>query len=114
MKIEGQNYIVTYDSSSSTICCEGAFRLRGMAEYSPIMELLDTVANQKPKNVILNLTGLKFMNSSGINVISKFVIKLRRQKSSDLVVLCTSKYPWQIKSLRNLERLMPGLKLEVD
>jgi hypothetical protein len=37
-----------------------------MEEYEPIINLFDRVANQDPEQIILDLTGLEFLNSSGI------------------------------------------------
>lgn len=56
---------------------------------------------------------LGFLNSSGISMLSKFVIGLRKQKGTLLIVLGSNDQPWQGKSLQNLVRLLPGLKLEV-
>jgi hypothetical protein len=38
---------------------------------------------------------------------------MRKKKKTQLVVLGSKKMPWQSKSLKNLERLLPGLKLVV-
>ncbi len=39
---------------------------------------------------------------------------MRKQGGTGLVVCGSHAYPWQEKSLRNLERLMPGLHLEIE
>lgn len=114
MEIKGENYSVTYDSETVTITCEGSFRLRGSEEYAPIVELLNDVADEKPATITLNLEQLQFLNSSGINTLSKFVIRLRKQKSTNLVIKGSQEYPWQAKSLKNLKRLLPSLQLELS
>lgn len=114
MEINGENYSVFYDSETSTISCEGSLRLYGAAGYGDISALLEKAAETESENITLDLRKLKFLNSSGINVISKFVIKVRNQKTSGLTVLGTKQFPWQQKSLKNLNRLMPDLKLEFE
>lgn len=110
--IEEEYYSVIYDSASATIACKGSIRLNGMKEYLPIIDLLNNVAEQESSTIILNLTKLEFLNSSGINVLSKFVINVRERKSIQMIVLGSQQIHWQNKSLKNLQRLMPSLKLE--
>jgi hypothetical protein len=45
--------------------------------------------------------------------LSKFVLRMRQQKASQLVVTGSQQYPGQKKSLSNLQRLMPALQLEL-
>jgi len=113
MEISGENYRVSYDPKTATVICEGSLRLYGASGYSSIVELFNKAADQKASKVTLNLQELQFLNSSGINALSKFVIRVRNNKSSTLVVQGTEKYPWQSKSLTNLQRLMPELQLEM-
>ncbi len=114
MEINGAEYRVVYDDETKTVFFEGSLRLQGMSEYVPIGDVLDKVGDQKPAIMTLNLQELKFLNSSGINLLSRFVIKMRKQGGTQLVILGASRHPWQNKSLKNLERLMPGLQLEIE
>jgi hypothetical protein len=112
MEIKGTNYHVTYDSTTSTVTLQGTLRLRGITEYDPIVELMDDVTAQAPETIILDLQKLQFLNSSGINILFKFVIKIREHGNSKLIVRGSTKIPWQQKSLQNLQRLMAGVQLE--
>lgn len=114
MELKGEKYSVTFDSPTSTIVCRGALRLHGTAGYSDIMNMFDDAVERAAGTITLNLRELQFLNSSGINTISKFVIKVRNRNESKLVVLGSNNYPWQKKSLKNLKRLMPGLTLEME
>jgi hypothetical protein len=111
-EIKTEDYSVGYDATSQTITFSGSLRLSGMDEYAPIVELLDEVAHQGKGAIALNLENLKFLNSSGINVLSKFVIKVRQNANTSMVVKGSKTIPWQSKSLKNLQRLMPSLTLE--
>ena len=114
MEIKTENYNVRYDETSHNIVFDGSLRLNGSAEYASISELLDSVARQEPEQIVLDLKELSFLNSSGISILSKFVINVRKRKNIQMVVIGTKKNPWQSKSLKNLQRLMPTLKLELE
>jgi hypothetical protein len=112
MEIKTTDYYINYDAEISAITCAGSLRLSGMEEYAPIIDLLNTVAEQEPPSISLDLRQLEFLNSSGINVLSKFVIKIRQKKQIQMLVQGSKKISWQGKSLKNLQRLMPTLQLE--
>ncbi|PIG93065.1 STAS domain-containing protein [Gloeocapsopsis sp. IPPAS B-1203] len=113
MKIEGKSYSVLYDVSTATVIFQGSLRLSGAEEYAPIEQILNSVTDQDPSIIILNLQKLEFLNSSGISMLSKFVINVRKKKNSQMIVIGSQEIPWQGKSLKNLQRLMPSLKLEI-
>lgn len=112
MKIKTEDYNIWYDAAAKAVICQGSLRLSGREECALIVQLLDDVVVQQPPIITMNLQELKFLNSSGINVLSKFVIKVREQKNMQLVVQGCTNIPWQGKSLKNLQRLMPSLQLE--
>ena len=114
MEIKTEDYKIVYDTETATVTCQGSLRLNGMVEYEPIVRLLVEVAELEPPIITLNLCELEFLNSSGINVLSKFVIKVRQKKNIQMVVCGSKSIPWQGKSLKNLQRLMPSLTLELQ
>ncbi len=112
-EVKGEDYRVWYDDSTSTINCKGSLRLGGADEYAPIVQLLEGAIASPPITLVLNLTELEFLNSSGINMLSKFVIKARQKDGVKITVRGSETIPWQSKSLKNLQRLMPSLVLEI-
>ncbi|MBP0016270.1 MAG: hypothetical protein J7647_01785 [Cyanobacteria bacterium SBLK] len=112
MEIKTETYEINYDDATKTIRFQGSLRLSGMDEYRPIVQLLHEIAEKKPSHITLNLRELKFLNSSGINVLSKFTIEVRKNKEIAMTVQGSKNVPWQGKSLKNLQRLMPALELE--
>ncbi len=112
--IKTEDYSICYNPVTATVTCQGSLRLSGMEEYEPFVQLLDDVADSEPPKIILDLRELKFLNSSGINVLSKFVLKVRQKKTIQMVVQGSKTIPWQGKSLKNLQRLMPSLQLELE
>ncbi|MGK7896183.1 MAG: STAS domain-containing protein [Xenococcus sp. (in: cyanobacteria)] len=113
-EIKNQDYTVQYNSDSSIVYFIGLLSLNGAKEYAPISELLNQIATEEPEKMILNLKKLEFLNSSGISMLSKFVLGLRKKKSIQLVILGSKEIPWQSKSLKNLQKFLPSLKLEIE
>ena len=113
MEINGENYTISYDPDTAVINCKGSLRLYGATGYAEIVELLNRAVDRGPEILTLDIRELQFLNSSGINTLSKFVIRARNKKISKMSVLGASKHPWQMKSLKNLQRLMPNLNLDI-
>jgi hypothetical protein len=114
MEIRAKDYSAGYDATTQTVSLQGTLRLAGAEEYAPITQLLEDAAAQPLSQLTLNLRGLQFLNSSGINMLSKLVIKVRQRGNIQLVILGNNTIPWQGKSLKNLQRLMPSLQLELE
>jgi len=113
-EVKGEDYIVQFDPDSVNVYFEGELSLGGSTEYAPITNLLNEVAESEPNTMTIDLRNLAFVNSSGISMLSKFVLSMRKKKGVQLVVLGSNDMPWQGKSLKNLEKLLPGLKLEIE
>jgi hypothetical protein len=112
--ITGEDYSVQYDPDSVTFYFQGELSLGGPSEYAPIAQLMDEVLKQEPTTLKLDLKKLEFLNSSGISMLSKFAIAVRKQKTTQLLAIGSKGIPWQEKSLKNLEKLLPGLQLELE
>lgn len=113
-EIKGEDYTVSYDEASTAVKFRGELALGGPKEYAPINDLLAQVLASSPDTMTLDLRDLAFLNSSGISMISKFVLGLRKKKGTQLVILGSNDMPWQGKSLKNLQKFLPSLKLEVE
>ena len=113
-EIKDKDYAVQYDSESTAVDFQGLLSLGGAKEYAPIADLLNKIAADEPDEITLNLKKLEFLNSSGISMLSKFVLGLRKKKKIQLVILGSRDMPWQSKSLKNLQKFLPSLKLVID
>jgi len=110
-EINHADYQVVYDPEKATVVCAGSYRLSG-PEYDAILGVMNKAADAGHAVLTLDVSALQFLNSSGINTLSKFVIRMRKQSASQLIVKGSEAYPWQKKSLTNLQRLLPGLQVE--
>lgn len=99
-----------FDEDTETIFLEGTFRLN-IDQYEGMTKVLNDILSQKPDKLKLDLTSLEFLNSSGINVIAKFVIAVRNGNEVALTVCGNTGIPWQGKSLPNLKKLYPAVDL---
>jgi hypothetical protein len=113
-EINTEDYSVSFQPEIETVTFIGSLRLNGTEEYSPLVDLLDRAVEQNVARLVLNLEALEFLNSSGINMLSKFVIKMRQKANVSIMVKGSKNIPWQGKSLKNLQRLMPSLELELQ
>lgn len=112
MEISAKEYRVWTEGTK--ISYEGTMRLSGTEAYAPILSLMNGVLDSKPEEITLDLTGLEFLNSSGINLLAKFTIEVRKQPDISISVNGSKLVPWQSKSLKNLQRLHPALKLTIS
>jgi hypothetical protein len=113
-EIKGEDYVVHYNADAVTVRFQGELALRSPQEYAPIKDLLYDVASDSPAVITIDLRQLAFLNSSGISMLSKFVLGLRKNKDIQLAILGSHDVPWQGKSLRNLQKFLPSLRLEVE
>lgn len=114
MEIKTDDYHIAYDKEQATVTCKGSLLLSGSDEYAPILELLIQAATQQNEQLTLDLRPLEFLNSSGINTLTKFVINVRNRQNLQLIGLGYEEIPWQVRLLRNLQRLMPDLQLNLE
>lgn len=110
--VQGETFQVDYDSAAATVALRGMMRLNGLEEYAPVAELLASAAGAHAA-VTLDLRELEFLNSSGIAMLSRFVIETRNRQTVALTIRGARAIAWQGKSLVNLQRLMPALTMDM-
>lgn len=112
--IKDQDYAVQYNPEISTVKFSGLLSLGGPKEYAPIADLLAKIVESEPPQITLDLRELEFLNSSGISMLSKFVLSLRKKKNVQPIIVGSNQHAWQGKSLKNLQKFLPSLKLEIE
>lgn len=112
LEVKGEHFAIVYDNNSKTVNFSGRVRLRGLQEYTVVFELFDKVLERNRNSITLDLQNLELLNSSGIDMLSKFIITTRKKKTVGINIVGDSSKAWQARLLKNLQRLMP--KLEYD
>lgn len=108
--ISGESYEVVLEASHR-VAFRGALRLTGTEEYAPILELLKSTVTESGNGVTVDLRELEFLNSSGITMLSRFVIYVRDRTGITLEFIASATVMWHARSLTNLQRLMPSLSV---
>ena len=111
--IHGESFDVRLEEDNSPVVFKGALRLSGIEDYAPILDLLKETLMSPAKPIVLDLRELDFLNSSGITMLSRFVMEARDRPGIDVQVLASETVPWHARSLRNLQRLMPTLSIRL-
>jgi hypothetical protein len=114
MEIRGEDYLVNYNSTRNAVEFSGTLRLRDSVEYQNLSDMLQTVYSNAPAELVLDFKNLQFLNSSGINTISKFIINARKSEGVQIKIIGNNEVSWQQKSLRNLQKLWASVQIQID
>ena len=105
MEIKTEKYSVEYIRGDRQITFKGILRLQDKDEYREIYELLTRAANETTGLPLrLDMGDLVFLNRSGISALSMFIIKMRKL-DKDISIRGSESIPWQVKSLKNFQKL---------
>lgn len=113
-EINGEEYTVVYDPDRRTVYFHGIVRPSGTKGFKEIGELLQAILAEEISPITLDLRELKLLNSSGITMLSRFVIHARQYKNLQLILYGSQSIFWQERSLSNLQRLLPTIELYLD
>ncbi len=111
MELQGDKFRITYNAESATVTCAGTVDMRGKTDINKVVELLLTMwllEHSSDSVITLDVKELEFLNSSGITSVGGFIIKIRNKGGIRLAVRCSDNYSWQARSMKGLQKLMPG------
>ncbi len=112
--LQGETFEVSVDQETTTASFKGALRLSGTEDYTPVLNMLRHMINARSADrITVDLRNLEFLNSSGITMLSRFVIEVRDQGGIVLQFRASGSIAWHARSLTNLQRLMPSLQIEM-
>lgn len=112
-EIKGDEYTISYNSIEHSVAFGGTIRLQTSEDYAPITDLLQKAHTEAGMTLILDFRGLQFLNSAGINTVSKFVIACRKDDRVVLAIKGNKDIYWQQKSLQNMQKLWPKVTIEI-
>lgn len=112
--VKGEEFSVDFNEATRTIHFKGTIRLQTGEDYAPIVDLLNKgMISEVAGELLLDFRQLNFLNSSGINAVSKFVISARKEDRVALKVIGNKDIYWQQKSLQNLQKLWAKVQIEI-
>jgi len=114
LELKEEKYQVQFHPQTGILNFSGSFMLAGVDGYKPILELCHRAAESAEGHLTLDLRNLKFLNSSGINMMAKFVVNLRNDSALKLTIHGTNSLVWQTKLVKNLQRLMPEMTATME
>ncbi|MEM7715284.1 MAG: DUF6272 family protein [Cyanobacteria bacterium P01_A01_bin.68] len=114
LEVKGEHFAIIYNNNSKAVNFTGRVRLRGLQEYTVVFELFDKVLEINKNLITIDLQNLDLLNSSGIDMLSKFIITARKKKTVDIKIIGSSSKTWQARLLKNMQRLMPKLEYELE
>ncbi|MGK7907818.1 MAG: STAS domain-containing protein [Synechococcus sp.] len=115
MKNKSPSYSIYYDCESEIVSLSGKLHLiQREKAFHEILSWFDLIIDKEPPRVLLDVSGLDYLNSMGISMIAKFVIRARDKKTIHVVVKASKEIIWQGKSLVNLKRIMPSIDFIYD
>ncbi len=115
-EINADKYHISYVAEEAAVFLRGALLLNGAIAYEPILQLLKEAASEQvPEQLIVDIRDLKFLNSSGINMMTKFIMYISDTESIQLKlkIVAYKKVAWQARLAINLQRLLPTLNAEL-
>jgi hypothetical protein len=113
MEIKTPDFSVFYNEANHLVEFAGTIRLKDSGEYVQISDILTKAYGDAQDVFTLDLKQLEFLNSGGINAISKFVLSSKRIDKAKIIVLGNKDIYWQQKSLVNLRKLWNKVEVEI-
>ena len=113
LEVKGEHFAIIYNNNSKAVNFTGRVRMRGLQEYTVVFELFDKVLERNKNSITIDLQNLDLLNSSGIDMLSKFIITARKKKTVGIKIIGSSSKTWQARLLKNMQRLMPKLEYEL-
>ena len=94
------------------------------ARFYGVMRLVSAPAYERPLGPVrdamlaaaafrLDLSGLSFMNSSGVRALAELVLLARKEKKR-LVIVAKGSMPWQKKAAASLAGIYTGVELVIE
>ena len=110
MLTETGDFTIDYNGHEATL--RGVLRLPSPTSYDAPFDVLHQAVTSTDDPFVVDISDVRFMNSSGITAMSRLVL-LARSEHKSLVLRGAKSVAWQRKTLRSLGRLYDGLRIEL-
>jgi hypothetical protein len=111
MKMSDVNYSVEFIKTDNKVIFKGNLRLQSVEEYNEIMDFVFNCAINSETILLIDMTQLSVINSSGIASLGLFLIKMRDYQKK--IKILASKYVhWQSVSLKDFKEINEDVEIE--
>ena len=107
LEIKDKEFALTFDAGAGRLVFTGLLR-RMNKDYKEVQELLEHVARSPLARLEVDVVGLKMVNSSGLNTLSRFVLALRARTDVQVIFLGANDVVWHAKTLQNMKHFLPA------
>jgi hypothetical protein len=106
MKIHDRDHTIVFDPDAGTLTVTGT--LRSMTrDYAGLRELLAQILQISPPRLELDVRGLRMINSSALNTLSRFVLALRGKPGVRVTFHGSHDVAWHARTLANMKHFLP-------
>ncbi|MBN2753254.1 MAG: hypothetical protein JXR81_00165 [Candidatus Goldbacteria bacterium] len=112
MQIKGEDYSIIFDDKLNTVNFNGSLRLENMGEYKAIEQFLLDVHELNLPFLNLDFKEVDFLNSSGIAMLCRFIMDVKKQNKMPVIVTGNDDILWQKKSFANLKLLWDKVEVK--
>ncbi len=107
--VSNEDYSLQWDAGRATVI--GIMRLASPDSYEQVFAGIRSSISAAEAGFVVDISEVRFMNSSGITALSRLVL-LARKHGHPLLIIGSKSISWQTKTLSSLQRLYG--KLNVD
>lgn len=113
MNIHSPDHTVTWDEAANRLTFTGTLQLM-RKDYRPICDLLDSLLRRHDlPRLLIDITRLKMLNSSGLNALSRFVLGMRARSGTQVIFHGSRAILWHHKTLANMKSFLPTAEIEL-
>jgi len=112
MTFETSEFSIHYENSINTIQFKGTLRMNDMSEYMKIKKYLMDIYSLDTIKLIIDFSGLDFMNSAGISTFLKFIFEAKDENKKPITIIGNKNFLWQVKSFENLKKIWNSIEIQ--
>lgn len=111
MLIDNHDFAIDVSAPDHAVV-SGVLRLPSPAAYEERLQPIREALQNANGAYTIDISGVQFLNSSGITGLSRLVL-LARSKKTPLVLVGSNKISWQAKTLRPISRLYDKVDVQM-
>jgi hypothetical protein len=112
MIIKNKNYQIEYLKESHAIKIRGSLELDSVQSYNKIMDFILQNTMGSYRDILFNISELKYINSAGLAFLGLLFIKLR-EKNCKIKILISPFLKWQNQTIKEFENINKNIEFDL-